>query len=187
LPKPVTEAFFIIDMANNNSFKLFSDESIKSLSEMFFPPVIVADHILSPMNIGAILRLSANIGALKTWFVYDEKPNFRPYKINRNSSGATEKTDWDYVDREKLFINLPADYKYVAVETSPDAENIYCTGLPEKIVFFVGNERYGLTDEILKKVCQKVFIPLTGSILSLNVSHALSVAMFEWFRRQIWK
>ncbi len=171
-------------MALNNSYELFDKKKNRNAGPGFSQPVIVADHILSPMNVGAILRLAANIHAAKVWFVYEKDPHFRSYKIKSTSSGASEKTAWEIVKPEILPGLLPADYETVAIETTPDAKNIFETLLPEKVVFFVGNERYGLSDSLLKQTTRKVFIPIPGIISSLNVSHALSIALFEWLRQR---
>ncbi len=174
-------------MAKNSSYNLFTHTHFKQLSGKFYPPVIVAEKIISPENMGAILRLAGNIGALNVWFVYDDLPGFRQDKINRRSSGASKKVSWDYIHYEDLFSRLPSGYHFVAVETTLDAKNLYLETLPEKTVFFVGNERFGLSDQLLSKMNQKIYIPLTGPISSLNVSHALSVVLFEWFRQMVYE
>lgn len=147
------------------------------------PLVIVADHLSSPMNVGAVLRLAANLNVEKTWFVYEQDPGFRSYKIKSTSSGASERTEWDYICPEKLSEVLPADYAVVAIETTDKAENIYSVGLPEKLVLIVGNERLGISEPVLQLATQHVFIPVPGPIASLNVSHALGVALYEWYRQ----
>ena len=174
-------------MAFNNSYKLFGEKGYHSNKPPFAQPVIVADHILSPMNMGAVLRLAANIHAAKVWFVYDKDPGFRSYKIKNTSSGASEKTDWEMIEPGKLRDALPPDYDIVAIETTEDAQNIYDTPLPEKVVFIVGNERYGISENILKLAGRKVFIPIPGIISSLNVSHALGISLFEWLRQRQFK
>jgi len=170
-------------MALNNSYKLFGKKEAKSGQPAFARPVIVADRIQSPMNVGAILRLAANIHASKVWFVYESDPGFRSYKIKSTSSGASEKVDWEMVAQDKLPGLLPADYKVVAIETTEDAQDIFQTSLPEKVVFVVGNERYGISEETLQLATQKVYIPIPGIISSLNVSHALAIGLFEWWRQ----
>ncbi|MBN2637795.1 MAG: TrmH family RNA methyltransferase [Bacteroidales bacterium] len=171
-------------MAWNNSFSLFKDKGISDENREKFPLIIVADNLSSPMNVGAILRLAANLNVEKTWFVYDEEPGFRSYKIKSTSSGASEKTDWGYITHEKLPEALPADYKVIAIETTDNAENIYTVHLPEKLVLIVGNERLGISEPILKLATKHAFIPVPGPISSLNVSHALGVSLYEWFRQQ---
>lgn len=170
-------------MTVNNSYELFKEKKeLPNLSEN--RPVIIADNIMSPMNVGAILRLAANINASKVWFVHKNDPGFRLYKIKRTSSGAGEKVDWEIITPDILLKVIPEDYTAVAIETTEDAENIYYTKLPEKVAFIVGNERYGISDEVLQHAHKKVFIPVPGVISSLNVSHALGIGLFEWYRQQ---
>lgn len=171
-------------MAWNNSFSLFKDKGISGENRENFPLIIVADNLSSPMNVGAVLRLAANLNAEKTWFVYDEVPGFRSYKIKSTSSGASEKTDWAYITPEKLPDVLPADYEVIAIETTDKAENIFTVQLPEKLVLIVGNERLGISEPVLKLAAKHVLIPVPGSISSLNVSHALGVSLYEWYRQQ---
>jgi len=170
-------------MTLNNSYKLFGKKGHHEDKPPFTQPIIVADRILSPMNVGAILRLAGNIHAAKVWFVYDEDPGFRSYKIKRTSSGASEKVDWEMISTDKLQDVLPPDYEIVAIETTEDAQNIYTALFPEKVVFMVGNERFGLQDKLVELCKRKLFIPIPGPISSLNVSHALGIGLFEWYRQ----
>ncbi len=170
-------------MTLNNSYKLFGKKEEQGNEPSFTRPVIVADRILSPMNVGAVLRLAGNIHAAKVWFVYDEDPGFRAYKIKRTSSGASEKVDWELVTPERLPEVLPEGYTIVALETTEDATSLYDEKLPEKVVFMVGNERFGLQEKLLQLCHRKVFIPIPGPISSLNVSHALGIGLFEWLRQ----
>jgi tRNA G18 (ribose-2'-O)-methylase SpoU len=169
-------------MAWNNSYDLFKDQRISDRPKA--PLIIVADHLSSPMNVGAVLRLAANLNAEKTWFVYEQEPGFRSYKIKRTSSGANEKTDWDYITLEKLPEVLPENYEVIAIETTDKSENIYTVSLPKKVVLIVGNERFGISDPVLQLATKHVCIPVPGPISSINVSHALAVSLYEWFRQQ---
>jgi tRNA G18 (ribose-2'-O)-methylase SpoU len=171
-------------MSLNNSYALFKEKRENSGEAHVAQPIIVADRILSPMNVGAILRLAGNINAKKVWFVYDEDPGFRAYKIKRTSSGASEKVDWEMISTDKLTDVLPQGYEMIAIETTEDAQNIYTAQLPEKVVLMVGNERFGLQDKLVEICQRKLFIPIPGPISSLNVSQALAVGLFEWLRQR---
>ena len=170
-------------MAVNNSFSLFKDKGISG-DQPKAPLIIVADDLSSPMNVGAVLRLAANLNAEKTWLVYEQDPGFRSFKIKSTSSGASEKTDWEIIIPEKLAEVLPSDYEIIAIETTEKAQNIFTAKLPEKIVLIVGNERYGISEPVLNLAMKHLFIPVPGNISSLNVTHALAVGLYEWYRQQ---
>jgi tRNA G18 (ribose-2'-O)-methylase SpoU len=133
---------------------------------------------------GSVLRLAGNIGAEKTIFISDVAQDFRLRRIKKTASTATENTSWEILDKDQLQAFIPADYQIVAIETSEHAQNIFDFQFPEKTAFVVGNERYGIRPEILKQAAHHVYIPIPGPVSSLNVTHALSIALFEWLRQQ---
>ncbi len=133
---------------------------------------------------GAVLRLAGNIGALKTIFISADAHHFRKFKINRTASGAAEKIQWQTIDGpDELAGHIPSGYKLIALETSKTAKEIFHFNFPRKTAFLIGNEVTGIRDDLLKKANQVLYIPLPGLISSLNVTHALSVALFEWYRQ----
>ncbi len=73
--------------------------------------------------------------------------------------------------------------RLVILETCSGSTNIFETKLPKKIILLGGNESHGLPADILEKSKCKIFIPMPGGSKSMNVSHALTVAAFEWYRQ----
>ena len=173
-------------MSFQNSYQLFHDQlKLHSIYEKLSRPIIISDNIRSPENMGAILRLAGNIGALQTLFISDEVSTFKRYKVNRTASGGSEKTDWKIIKTNEIITSIPADYTLIALETTTDAQNIYQFPFPEKTAFLTGNEVTGIRDDIIQFAAHKVYIPIPGPISSLNVTHALSIALFEWLRQQM--
>ncbi len=174
-------------MSNSlSSFNLFQSLKTSEIYDKIPRPIIITDDIRTPENMGSIIRLGANIGALKVIFVSNKALEFKNYKINKTASGAAQKTDWQIVEDFELAINLlPKEYQLIAIETSSDSENIFKTQMPKNIAFVIGNEIKGISPDILSRIETKLHIPIPGTISSLNVTHALSVALFEWFRQQI--
>ena len=168
---------------NTNSHKLFKDMQLHETYEKVYKPIIIADQIRTPENMGSILRLAGNIGAGKTLFVSDVAHTFKNYKISKTASGAANKVDWKIIKKEDLTNYLPEDYNIVALETTIDAEDICQFQFPEKIAFIIGNEVAGISEDLLNLAHHKVLIPIPGPISSLNVSHALAIALFEWLRQ----
>lgn len=147
-------------------------------------PVIIADRLKTPENMGSIFRLASNIDARLILFVENEfldAPRWR--KVKRNAASAFEKTEWKFVNGEELSQHIPEGYKVVSIETSTESTLIYDTKLPEKIAFVVGNERHGIGQDVLEISDQVVHIPVPGLTSSLNVSHALAIGIFEWIRQ----
>ena len=170
-----------------NSIELFRQFRENEEFIQLNKPIIIADGLRTPENMGSVLRLAANIGAEKTIIISDKAAQFKNYKINKTASGAASKTAWKiiehYTDLEK---EIPDGYKLIALETTPDAENIYSCTFPSKLALVIGNEVSGISDELLSQCTSKLYIPIPGPISSLNVTHALSAALFEWMRQQLY-
>ena len=95
---------------------------------------------------------------------------------------------WNYVELihtsyEEFAQYIPSDYLWTALETSVKSQNIYSTDLPQRMALFVGNEVWGIRQELLDRCPLHVNIPMTGPATSMNVSPATAVALFEWQRR----
>ncbi|MBC8321752.1 MAG: TrmH family RNA methyltransferase [Bacteroidetes bacterium] len=173
-------------MRFQNSYQIFHDQlKLYSIYDTLSRPIIVSDNIRSPENMGAILRLAGNIGVLQTLFISDKASTFKKHKVNRTASGGSEKTNWEIIKANELMTSMPADYTLVAIETTTNAQNIYQFKFPAKTSFLIGNEIAGIRDEVIKFAGHKVYIPIPGPISSLNVTHALAIALFEWLRQQM--
>lgn len=147
-------------------------------------PIVAAWQIINPENIGNLIRLADNVGANQV-MVVGEDFHLRKSGISKTAGLSFKNVSLSFVTPDDFFGNLHSDYQLVAIETSEDSVNLFKTRLPEKIIFLVGNERNGLPAAILEKCDQKVHIPMTGKCKSMNVSHALAVALFEWQRQML--
>lgn len=166
-----------------SSYELFSNSEFQANFQNIAKPIIIADNLRTPENMGAVLRLAGNIGAKKTVFISDVADSFKSYKIKKTASGAVDKVDWEIISFDKIEQEIPKGYQLVALETTPNAVNITDFTFPEKVIFVIGNEVNGIRNELLQRTDHKVFIPVPGNISSLNVTHALSIALFEWMRQ----
>lgn len=164
-----------------SSIAFFDDQKY---TELLGKPVIAAWQIINPENIGNMIRLADNVGAEEV-FILGTDFQLRMSSIRKTAGLSFNNIRLTFISPEDFFDQLNSDLQLVAIETSEDSTNIFNTNLPEKIVFLLGNERNGLPDEILQKCALKVHIPMTGKCKSMNVSHALSVALFEWQRQML--
>ena len=149
-------------------------------------PMLIADHLLTPDNIGAMIRLADNIGATEVCFLGREEDH-RLGKVRRAAASSRDNIKWYFTEETDLRKIVPEGKSIVAVETADNATCIYDTPLPENVVFIVGSESHGLSDDLLAQCDQVVYIPVPGPTRSLNVSHAAAVALFEWQRQMLAK
>jgi len=164
-----------------NSVVFFNDEKYPGLKDR---PIIAAWKIINPENIGNLIRLADNVGA-EDVYILGEDFQLRSSSIKKTAGLSFSNIRLSFITPENFLNQLNPDYQLAAIETSEDSTNIFRTKLPAKIVFLLGNERNGLPTEILEKCQLKLHIPMTGKCKSMNVSHALAVALFEWQRQML--
>jgi len=164
-----------------NSVVFFNDRKYPELSQK---PIIAAWQIINPENIGNMIRLADNVGA-KEVFILGSDFQLRMSSIKKTAGLSFDNVRLTFISPEDFFAQLSPDVQLAAIETCEDSTNLFTTKLPKNIIFLLGNERNGLPEDILQKCSIKLHIPMTGKCKSMNVSHALSVSLFEWQRQML--
>lgn len=164
----------------------FHQEMIKSKLAEFGPNELipVLDNLKGEYNLPRIVR-SANIFGCKEVFVVGTK-FFNPYpavgaiRATRISMFETMSDALDELRSRKydIFALLPPRYGGKSVFEYKFNKN--------GAAFIAGHETKGLSFDIMtEKDVKPVYIPQQGKIESLNVSVALSVALAEWNRQNV--
>lgn len=169
-------------MSYLKSNDLFAHTEPESLYSRIPRPMVIADHLMTPDNIGAMIRLADNIGATEMCFLGKEDEHDLG-KIRRAAASSRDNIRWYFSEETDLQKIVPEGKTIVAIETADNATCIYDTQLPENVAFVVGSERFGICEEVLAQCDKVVYIPVPGPTRSLNVSHAAAVALFEWQRQ----
>ena len=169
-------------MSYLKSNALFEQIKTEDIYRHVSRPMLIADHLLTPDNIGAMIRLADNIGATEVCFLGREEDH-RLGKVRRAAASSRDNIHWYFSEETDLRKIVPEGKSIVAIETADNATCIYDTQLPDNAAFIVGSESHGLSDELLAQCDQVVYIPVPGPTRSLNVSHAAAVALFEWLRQ----
>ena len=171
-------------MSYLKSNDLFERIPTEDLYQRVPRPMLIADHLMTPDNLGALIRLADNIGATEVCFLGSEAEH-RMGKVRRSAASSRDNIRWYFTEETDLHKIVPQGKTIVAIETADNATCIYDTQLPENAAFIVGSERDGLSEALLKQCDLVVYIPVPGLTRSLNVSHAAAVALFEWQRQMI--
>lgn len=74
-------------------------------------------------------------------------------------------------------------YHIVGIEQTSNSQNIHHFAFQHRTVLVIGNERLGISDEILKLLDAVVEIPVWGLPHSYNASTAANIAMYEYCRQ----
>jgi tRNA G18 (ribose-2'-O)-methylase SpoU len=74
-------------------------------------------------------------------------------------------------------------YRLVGLEQTTNSTSMHSYGFERRTVLVVGNERTGLTEDVLKLLDDVVEIPVYGLPHSFNAATAASMAMYEYCRQ----
>ena len=167
---------------NTNSVQFF-EANCTSNSERVSQLIVAAWQVSSPENIGKIIRLAHNVGASKALFVRGSEQH-RLSKIKKTAGFSYDQQCWAFISEQEFTDTILPDYPLVALETCDGAQNLFESSLPAKAVLLAGSESHGIPPHIIEQSHLRVYIPMPGGCKSMNISNALSVAAFEWFRQQ---
>uniref|UniRef100_UPI0032167E40 TrmH family RNA methyltransferase n=1 Tax=uncultured Draconibacterium sp. TaxID=1573823 RepID=UPI0032167E40 len=167
---------------NTNSVQFFKSKSSEKVpvdSEI----IIAAWTLANPENIGKIIRLAHNVGAGEALFIRNKEVH-REAKIKKTAGFSFDQMNWNFISESEFLEKIKSDYELAVLETCDGSTNIFTTQLPKKILLLAGSESHGIPENIIKLSKHKVYVPMPGGCKSLNISNALSVAAFEWYRQQ---
>lgn len=167
---------------NTNSVRFFETNSVDGAAAAS-QLILAAWQVSNPENIGKIIRLAHNLGACKVLFIRGDEQH-RQSKIKKTAGFSYEQQNWAFISEEEFIRTVLPEYPLIALETCEDAQNLFAQDLPAKAVLLAGSESHGIPPHIIEKSKHRVYIPMPGGCKSMNISNALSVAAFEWFRKQ---
>ena len=141
--------------------------------------IILLPNIRSAHNVGAMFRTADGAGVDKIYLTgYTPCP---PHpRLDKVSLGAEKWMSWEYVKQPgRLLKKLKSEgYKIVALEQTVKSVNIYEWQPIFPIVLIVGNEKTGVTKNLLKYCDFEIELPMRGKKNSLNVSVAAGISMY---------
>jgi tRNA G18 (ribose-2'-O)-methylase SpoU len=76
-----------------------------------------------------------------------------------------------------------AGYRLVGLEQTTGSQNLHHYTFTQRTALVIGNERTGLTADLLEKLDDVVEIPVWGLPYSYNVATATAMALYEYCRQ----
>lgn len=149
-----------------------------------FPLNVICDNIRSSFNLGSIFRTAECVG-VESVSLCGYTPTPENEKVAKTSMGIASFVKWHYEKSIYHEIQSQKDrgVKIIALETADPSESLFELDMTFPSAVVLGNEKHGLSTEILA-LCDAVCrIPVFGIKNSLNVANAFSVFAFE-ARRQ---
>jgi len=145
---------------------------------VFSENAIFLDNIRSAYNVGSILRTTEALRLGKVYFS-KKTPFTDTEKVIRTAMGSAAHVPCEI---KNDLINLP--HPIIALDTSESSINIFNFIFPEKFTLILGNEEYGISDELLQQANYIVEIPMLGCKNSINVACAYAIAAAQILKQR---
>jgi RNA methyltransferase, TrmH family len=155
-----------------------SNQPISSLLNF----VLIPDQIRDPGNLGTLLRSAAAAGVQAVLLPPETTDAFGP-KVVRAGMGAhfrlpIHSMGWEEIEQLSESANMQI---FLA---DMDGKSCWETDLRQPLALIIGGEAEGASEQARKLATQKISIPMSGGIESLNAGVAGSVLMFEVVRQR---
>ena len=163
------------------------EADLRQLVERAAGPVLllVLDSVTDPHNLGACIRTADAVGAHGVVTTRDKAVGLTPV-VRRVAVGAAEVVPFFQVTNlARTLDDLKALGVWV-VGTAIDesAKSLYDTDLKGNLALVMGAEGKGIRRLTRDKCDSLLYIPMQGSVDSLNVSVATGVCLFEALRQR---
>lgn len=137
--------------------------------------ILVLDHIKSDFNIGKIYRSAYAFGIKEIVLVGIE--SFDPYP----SKGCFKKIPTKFFDKTKDAISYLNQNLYEIFILDVNSEKLLRDiSFPRKSAIVICHEEFGPDDAFSSEFSTRVKIKQIGEVESLNVSNAISIAMYAY-------
>ena len=138
--------------------------------------LLYLDRIKNPGNLGTIIRTSYSLG-IDGIVLSDNSCDVLSEKVIRASLGCVfslgiEIKDFAWLEKQKAFkIATCLDNKAISLSK--------LSKISENIILIIGNEDFGICEEILNIADEKVYIPMKNKVESLNIAIASAICCYS--------
>jgi TrmH family RNA methyltransferase len=144
--------------------------------------ILIPDKIRDPGNLGTLLRTAAAAGVQAVLLPPETTDAFAP-KVLRSGMGAhfrlpIHSMAWDEINQ---VVKLAGLHVFLA---DMDGQSCWETDLCQPLALIIGSEAEGASESAKQLANQKICVPMSGMIESLNAGVAGSVLMFEVVRQR---
>ena len=144
---------------------------------------VLVEAVNKPHNLSAILRTCDAVGVFEANFICEKD------EVKTFNSTAQGSQKWVKLNNHKSIISAVSNlkkrgFKLYGTTLNKSSIDYKSFDYSKNTCFVLGAEKWGLSDELISKVDESIFIPMTGMVQSLNVSVATSILLFEAIRQR---
>lgn len=141
---------------------------------------IFLDQIDSPANLGSIFRNAEAFGVETIWIKESDKINLESTRFKRTARSTWKNMKILFYENYQTVFEDFVGLK-IGLEITSNSKNITNLNItePNQILLVLGNERSGISENLLQELDEVYHINMFGKNSSLNVSQTLGIALHE--------
>lgn len=168
-----------MDELNRISVKEFKEKEKLNIS-------LILDDIRSMANVGSIFRTSDCFRVEKIFLCgITSTPPHR--EIEKTALGATESVTWEYHENAEFLVNKlkKEDYVILSLEQVSESTSLidFEPLIQKKYALILGNEVFGVNENLIKLSDSVIEIPQFGTKHSFNVSVSAGIFLWDYFMK----
>jgi tRNA (guanosine-2'-O-)-methyltransferase len=146
---------------------------------------LLLDGVMTPVNVGSIVRLAAAYGASPLWLAGATADPAHPgARKTAMGTGRYLEVVPGLSAAEAAGEARRGGFQVVGIELTSGAVPLHRAPLARDVCLAVGNEDHGLSAAALAACDTVAYLPLVGRVGSLNVATATGIALYEVRRRE---
>lgn len=191
----VSKAMHVVEHCGESLSKISSFDSlpncIAAVKLPSVPPVLslksngvtlFLDDIQDPGNLGTIIRTAVWYGYRQIVLSNGCVDVFNPKTIQA-TMGAFVHMNFEYVQKESWF-EANVKHEIPVYGAFLNGKSVHTIDFPQDLVVVIGNEGHGISEGVARFVTQKIHIPGSEFIESLNAAVASAILLDNIFRVQ---
>ena len=142
---------------------------------------VLLDEVHSSQNLSAILRSCDGVGVLNLYYTSQNNHDLRIHKtITQGAHRWVEKRRVEKVDKTRFIQEKKAEgFQVVVTHLDVKAVSFREVDYTLPTLLVVGNEKDGVSQEVIALADKTIMIPMCGMVQSLNVSVATATVLYE--------
>tara|TARA_B100000965_G_scaffold49180_1_gene36185 strand:+ start:168 stop:833 length:666 start_codon:yes stop_codon:yes gene_type:complete len=144
---------------------------------------VLVEAVNKPHNLSAILRTCDAAGVFNANFICEHN------EVKTFNSTAQGSQKWvnliNHSTSSSAITSLKkSGFKLFGTTLNKQSKDYRELDYTGKACFVLGAEKWGLSENLINEVDERIFIPMSGMVQSLNVSVAASILLFEAIRQR---
>lgn len=152
-----------------------------NFNKKIFPITLICENVSNAPNIGSLFRIADAFGVEKIIFCGNNIPLGR--KMTKTSRATEKVVKYEIIENiSEVVTNLKTlNYQCIALEITKNSLPIHTFQFSSKkpIALIIGDENFGVSENILNKCEHILHINMFGQNSSMNVVQATNIALYE--------